>query len=376
MIWRTSAKSSFGDYRPFLGFLSKEPFAQGELRECYFLWITQDQGETSGVRWVAHNSVNNGNNGSSSHANGAASSSIPFGYMRSAPHNNTYNNQNASNSASSASSFPTSSSLGKNRLFVAKRFLTLDGRDELALLKEDLFLQYKAKEIAAAYNQRNPPKPVDFVDCGIMLVRRAGETRDRLFLVEPFLEGEYVKYSNNTGWESGARATPLAFSHFSYDYSRGNLVVVDLQGVGNTYTDPGVHTRDEWWEQCEIQGSGSSVNVVPRVGPANFGDEGLEVFRTTHRCHPLCEELRLPVVNRLARLMRVTTSFDLARGEGGRGGDGREAGGLGMAKGSGGQGGAGVSGGGGGRRDQEEELEQLLFGGGGSEDGGGGGGMW
>lgn len=344
MIWRTTAKTSFGEFRPFLGFISKEPFTQGELRECYLLWITQDQGETSGVRWVAQNAVNGGGPqqpqqqphqahfgyqqpGRGGEGGGAAATSTGTGSERGSGGGKGRGSGGAG---------------GKSRLFVAKRFLTLDGKDELSLLKEDLFLQYKAKEISAAYNQQNPPKPVDFVDCGIFLLRRAQGRREELFLVEPFLEGDYVKYSNNAGWESGDRATPLAFSHFSYDYSRGNLVVVDMQGVGNTYTDPGVHTRDEWWEQCDLQ---SSTRIVPRLGPANFGDEGIQVFRTTHRCHPLCEELRLTVVNKLTKLKRVTTSNALfkeqAEAAGRRGGRTRNDDA---------------------EDDDAEELETLLFG--------------
>ena len=234
MIWRTSATTSFGDFKPFLGFLSKEPFTHGEMRSCYLLWITEDQGMASGVRWVGQQ----------------------------AP--------------------PHMVAVTRPRLFVAKKFLSLNGQDELSLLREDLYLQYKAKEIAAAYNQRNPPKAVDFVDCGIFLLRKSCEEdateeggedsastatsrgtrggegqrqrkiRDELYLVEPFLEGEYTKYSNNRGWESGDRATPAAFSHFSYEYSKGQLVVVDVQGVGDLYTDPGIHTSETWWQNCEL----------------------------------------------------------------------------------------------------------------------------
>ena len=36
----------------------------------------------------------------------------------------------------------------------------------------------------------------------------------------------------------GARNTPQAFSHFSYEYTEGRLMIVDIQGVGDYYTDP------------------------------------------------------------------------------------------------------------------------------------------
>jgi len=36
-----------------------------------------------------------------------------------------------------------------------------------------------------------------------------------------------------------ARNTPQAFSHFSYQYTQGKLMIVDIQGVGDKYTARG-----------------------------------------------------------------------------------------------------------------------------------------
>ena len=35
-----------------------------------------------------------------------------------------------------------------------------------------------------------------------------------------------------------------AFSHFTFERSGHQLIVVDIQGVGDLYTDPQVHTAD------------------------------------------------------------------------------------------------------------------------------------
>lgn len=40
------------------------------------------------------------------------------------------------------------------------------------------------------------------------------------------------------------RFTPQAFSHFSFERSGHELIVVDIQGVGDLYTDPQIHTMD------------------------------------------------------------------------------------------------------------------------------------
>jgi elongation factor 2 kinase len=54
--------------------------------------------------------------------------------------------------------------------------------------------------------------------------------------------GDYRKHNNNFGYVSDdERNTPQAFSHFTFEISKRNLLVVDIQGVGDFYTDPQVH---------------------------------------------------------------------------------------------------------------------------------------
>jgi hypothetical protein len=38
--------------------------------------------------------------------------------------------------------------------------------------------------------------------------------------------------------------TPHAFSHYSYLLSGGKRIIVDIQGVGDLWTDPQVHCID------------------------------------------------------------------------------------------------------------------------------------
>ena len=67
-----------------------------------------------------------------------------------------------------------------------------------------------------------------------------------LFHVEHFIDGEYIKYNSNSGYVecSVTRQTPHAFSHFTFERSGHELIVVDIQGVGDLYTDPQIHTSD------------------------------------------------------------------------------------------------------------------------------------
>ena len=81
---------------------------------------------------------------------------------------------------------------------------------------------------------------------------------------------------------------PQAFTHFSYVFSKRNLMVCDLQGVlsySGTYpvfqcTDPCIHRKDT--------GRGNL-----KYGRTNKGKDGIRNFFKTHKCNVLCEELML-----------------------------------------------------------------------------------
>jgi len=99
--------------------------------------------------------------------------------------------------------------------------------------------------------------------------------------VEPFIEGPYKKHNNNFGYVSeDARNTPQAFSHFTYHESAHTLLICDIQGVGDIYTDPLMH---------------STTNE--NFGRGNLGAEGMEKFLASHSCNAICRYFKLPPVN-------------------------------------------------------------------------------
>jgi len=61
-----------------------------------------------------------------------------------------------------------------------------------------------------------------------------------LFHLEHYIEGNYIKHNSNSGFVEDVqiRNTPHAFSHFSFECSNHELIIVDIQGVGNFNTDP------------------------------------------------------------------------------------------------------------------------------------------
>jgi hypothetical protein len=128
-------------------------------------------------------------------------------------------------------------------------------------------------------------------------------------LVEQELDGKFTKWNNNAGAirtsmpgldalleededededePIDVNDVPQAFSHFSYEASRGKQLVCDLQGVWNPadgfmLTDPVVHYM-------------SSSGRKHKNGATDKGFEGMKRFFQTHKCGPLCAKMLLPV---------------------------------------------------------------------------------
>ncbi|KAJ8401541.1 hypothetical protein AAFF_G00378580 [Aldrovandia affinis] len=150
--------------------------------------------------------------------------------------------------------------------------------------------QQAAQKLMHIFNQIKPdtvPYSPRFLDMFLVHWR----SQDQWLTIERNLDGDFRKYNDNMGTETSPRSTldetVLAFSHWTYQYSRGELLVIDLQGVGLDLTDPSVIRLDD----------NSSPGDVA-FGPANLGDHATQTFILKHTCNTCCAKLCLSDLRR------------------------------------------------------------------------------
>lgn len=99
--------------------------------------------------------------------------------------------------------------------------------------------------------------------------------------------GSGMPYYGITGSSMRVEDFPQAFSHFSYERSQKQCMVVDLQGVFSEkpdgrcefiLTDPAIHRRDRH---------------LGSMGRTDRGQRGIQAFLQSHRCNPVCHMLQL-----------------------------------------------------------------------------------
>ncbi|XP_067839182.1 transient receptor potential cation channel subfamily M member 6 isoform X2 [Heptranchias perlo] len=159
----------------------------------------------------------------------------------------------------------------------------------LHLCLREIQQQRAAQKLIYTFNQMKPqtvPYAPRFLEVFLVYCHSA----DQWLTLEKYMSGQFRKYNNNNGDEliptNLLEETMLAFSHWSYEYTRGELLVLDLQGVGENLTDPSVIKAEEKTSQEMV------------FGPANLGEEAIRNFTVKHHCNTCCKKLKLPDLRR------------------------------------------------------------------------------
>jgi len=208
-------------------------------------------------------------------------------------------------------------------------FVCKFARDAANTQRSTYFADVEAHEIAQlyaeAFNAVLPAKypRISYVPvCILELVDRPGRP---VCGAEQELIGRFRKYNNNVGAvcaqppattrealaeeaaEARARAasglpvlenwdpvaTAGAFSHFSFAHSGSSVLICDIQGVANLFTDPQIHT---------LNGRG--------FGLGNLGQTGIRAFMRRHQCTELCRAAGLqPIAAKDLNEKAVPPSF-------------------------------------------------------------------
>eukprot|EP00730_Choanoeca_flexa_P007342 TRINITY_DN12316_c0_g2_i1.p1 TRINITY_DN12316_c0_g2~~TRINITY_DN12316_c0_g2_i1.p1 ORF type:complete len:801 (+),score=186.42 TRINITY_DN12316_c0_g2_i1:149-2551(+) len=177
-------------------------------------------------------------------------------------------------------------------------------------------LQARAQALAKDFNVRvrkvvpdvdnQQAAAVNFIPCIVYEIfdehdKYQYPDRKAWIFAEPFLDGKFRKWNNNAGkvYENSNKLpsislhngetmslddVPQAFSHFTYA-ATGFELVCDLQGVWNAVdgfelTDPVIHNASH----------GSDHDHDRRTDKKG---QGIEDFKRTHQCSPLCRSLGL-----------------------------------------------------------------------------------
>ncbi|CAJ1335870.1 unnamed protein product [Effrenium voratum] len=190
--------------------------------------------------------------------------------------------------------FNTVKGSSRRTLWVAKRSIE-DHHRKIMHRREcetDVIHQTFAKHYAELFNQEVHRQALEtgLGRCGAhdidFLLTHVVELPERVtFSAEAFVSGEYLKHNTNGGSIIGARTTPQAFSYFTFVKSGRRLMIVDIQGVVDLYTDPVIH-----FLPSKVSGKLAGADME-----LNFGIRGFALFLWSHRRNDVDQLLKLPV---------------------------------------------------------------------------------
>ncbi|CAB5354729.1 unnamed protein product [Rhizophagus irregularis] len=182
--------------------------------------------------------------------------------------------------------FDIKSNPAKN--MVMKEYLYVGRNDPFEKYLEAVEVSTVAHFLATKFNLIAEQKSIPKVNFLYAKLLRCGtiDLCTRYYTIELRLKDtDYKRFNTNTGVIVELRPALEAFSHFTYVYTKGYLVVCDLQGIEVNdkflLTDPAIHCIDSL-----------------RFGRTNLGEKGInQLFLANHRCNDICKKLKLRHIN-------------------------------------------------------------------------------
>ncbi|XP_026996995.2 transient receptor potential cation channel subfamily M member 6 isoform X1 [Tachysurus fulvidraco] len=145
--------------------------------------------------------------------------------------------------------------------------------------------QRAAQKLMQVFNQIKPSSEAQslrFLDLSLVY----WQAKNQWLTIERSMKGDFKKYNNNTGEEitpsCGLEEMVLAFSHWTYEYTERELLVLDLQGVGAELTEPSV-----------IRAIDNSSSRDLMFGTTSLDEDAVRSFVHNHTCNSCCRKLGL-----------------------------------------------------------------------------------
>ena len=163
------------------------------------------------------------------------------------------------------------------RLVAKESIYTGSRANSLSNFYNDVRSQLVARTFAERFNALMPPKFVQFLLPMIYEFPFRADADRRYMAVENFLDGPYIKYSDNHRYVNPQFRTVGAFMHWTWCSSHGQMMVTDCQGVSLVLTDPQIH----------------SVHPSAEFGLGGGDETAMGDFFKEHRCNEICHALGL-----------------------------------------------------------------------------------
>jgi hypothetical protein len=155
----------------------------------------------------------------------------------------------------------------------------------LEMIETSTIAYFLSKEFNAAAKKADIRKKVNFLKPQALRHKDGESNKDgtniRCYTIEPKFRDTFKRFNVNNGIIKEYHSTLEAFAHYTYEYTKGYLVVYDLQGIEIDgqflLTDPAIHCEERL-----------------RFGKTNLGERGIkECFLANHKCGNACEKLGL-----------------------------------------------------------------------------------